>query len=141
MVGEQLAHALRALGEDGEHQVLNGEILVVQLFGGLFGKVQDLADLGRGIDLAAAAGDARELADESIDLREQTVTVDAHLAKEGSDQSAVLIEQGVEQMLACHILVAVFLRHVLRGLDGFQSLLRIFFSIHSSSPQIRVFYN
>ena len=31
-------------------------------------------------------------------------------------------------MLGGQILVAVFLRHVLRGLDGFQSLLRIFFS-------------
>ena len=70
MVGEQLAHALRALGEDGEHQVLNGEILVVQLFGGLFGKVQDLADLGRGIDLAAAAGDAGQLADQRVELGE-----------------------------------------------------------------------
>jgi len=70
MVGEQLAHALRALGEDGEHQVLNGKILVVQLFGGLFGKVQDLADLGRGVHLAAAAGDAGQIADQRVELGE-----------------------------------------------------------------------
>ena len=50
--------------------MLNGEILVVQLFGGLFGKVQDLADLGRGVHLAAAAGDAGQIADQCVELGE-----------------------------------------------------------------------
>ena len=56
---------------------------------------------------------------------------------------ALLDQDGglIGSLFGRYILVAVFLRHVLRGLDGFQSLLRIFFSIHSSSPQIRVFYN
>ncbi len=101
MVGEQLAHALRALGEDGEHQVLDRDVFVVQLFGSLLGKVQDLADLGRCIDLAAAAGDAGELPDQRVELGQKAVAIDAHLTEERPNESAVLIEQGVEQMFGC----------------------------------------
>ena len=42
---EQLLDVARSLGEDGEHQVLDGDIIVVQLLGGLFGKVQNFAGL------------------------------------------------------------------------------------------------
>ena len=52
------------------HQMLDGEIFVVQFFGGLFGEIQDLADLGRGVHLAAAAGDAGQIADQCVELGE-----------------------------------------------------------------------
>ena len=42
---EQLLDVARSLGEDSEHQVLDGDIIVVQLLGGLFGKVQNFAGL------------------------------------------------------------------------------------------------
>ena len=37
-------------------------------------------------------------------------------------------------MLGGQILVAVLLRHALRGLDGIQRFLGIFFSVHINSP-------
>ena len=42
---EQLLDVARSLGEDSEHQVLDGDIIVVQLLSGLFGKVQNFAGL------------------------------------------------------------------------------------------------
>ena len=42
---EQLLDVARSLGEDGEHQVLDGDIIVVQLLGGLFGEIQNFAGL------------------------------------------------------------------------------------------------
>ena len=45
MALEQLLDVARSLGEDGEHQVLDGDIIVVQLLGGLFGEIQNFAGL------------------------------------------------------------------------------------------------
>ena len=72
--------------------------------------------------------------DQRVQLGEQAVAVHAHLAEERRDESAVLIDKGIEQMLGGQILVAVLLRHALRGLDGVQRFLGIFFSVHINSP-------
>ena len=115
VVGEYFPHRRAALGEHAEHQVLNGDVLVPELFRGLFGKAEELGGLGRGVDLAVSAGDARELPYLGVQLAKHAVTVGAHLAQQRADEPAVLIDEGVEQVRRGQVLVAVLLRHGLRG--------------------------
>ena len=119
------------VGEDAEHQVLNGDIGVAAVFGLALGKIEDLARLGRGVHLAAAAGYLRQPVDSGVELAEHGVAVHAHAAEQGADQAAVGVDERIEQVLRREILVAVFLRHALRGLDGFNCLLGEFISVHS----------
>ena len=119
------------VGEDAEHQVLDGDIGVAAVFGLALGEIEDLARLGRGIHLAAAAGDLRQPVDSGVELTEHGVAVHAHASEQGADQAAVGVDERIEQVLRREILVAVFLRHALRGLDGFNCLLCEFISVHS----------
>ena len=119
------------VGEDAEHQVLDGDVGVAAGFGLALGEVEDLARFRRGVHLAAAAGDLRQLIDGGVQLTEHGVAVHAHAAEQGADQAAVGIDERIEQVLRREILVAVLLRHALGGLDGFNCLLGEFISVHS----------
>ena len=119
------------VGEDAEHQVLDGDIGVAAVFGLALGEIEDLARLGRGVHLAAAAGYLRQPVNGGVELAEHGVAVHAHAAEQGADQAAVGVDERIEQVLRREILVAVFLRHALRGLDGFNCLLCEFISVHS----------
>ena len=119
------------VGEDAEHQVLNGDIGVAAVFGLALGEIEDLARLGRGVHLTAAAGYLRQPVNGGVELTEYGVAVHAHAAEQSADQAAVGVDERIEQVLRHEILVAVFLRHALRGLDGFNCLLGEFISVHS----------
>ena len=138
VVGEQAAHGGAAVVEDAEHQVLNGDVAVAHLLGDLLGEAQYLAQLRRGIDLAAAAADAGQLAYLGVQLREQRVAVDAHPAEQRADEAAVLVDEGVEQVLARQVLVAVLLGHGLGGIYGFNRFLGVFFSVHGDNTSFRM---
>ena len=66
----------------------------------------------------------------AVQLREQTVAVNAHLAEQGGDEPAVLIDESIKQMLRGYIAVIVFLSHGLCGLDGFNGFLSVVLSVH-----------
>ena len=119
------------VGEDAEHQVLDGDVGVTAGLRLALGEVEDLARFRRGVHLAAAAGDFRQLIDGGVELTEHSVAVHAHAAEQGADQAAIGIDERIEQVLRREILVAVFLRHALGGLDGFDCLLGEFISVHS----------
>ena len=119
------------VGEDAEHQVLDGDVGVAAGLGLAIGEVKDLARFRRGVHIAAAAGDFRQLIDGGVQLAEHGVAVHAHAAEQGANQAAVGIDERIEQVLRREILVAVFLRHALGGLDGFNCLLGEFISVHS----------
>ena len=119
------------VGEDAEHQVLDGDVGVAAGFGLALGEIEDLARFRRGVHLAAAAGDLRQLVNGGVQLAEHGVAVHAHAAEQRTDQAAVGVNERIEQVLRREILVAVFLRHALGGLDGFDCLLREFISVHS----------
>ena len=95
------------------------------------GETEDLARFRRGVHLAVAAGDFRQLIDGGVELTEHSVAVHAHAAEQGADQAAVGVDERIEQVLRREILVAVLLRHALGGLDGFNCLLGEFISVHS----------
>ncbi len=119
------------VGEDAEHQVLDGDVGVAAGLGLALGEIEDLARFRRGVHLAAAAGDLRQLVNSGVQLAEHGVAVHAHAAEQRADQAAVGVNERIEQVLRREILVAVFLRHALGGLDGFDCLLREFISVHS----------
>ena len=119
------------VGEDAEHQVLDGDIGVAAVFGLTLGEIEDLSRLGRGVHLTAAAGDLRQPVDGGVELTEHGIAVHAHASEQRADQAAVGVDERIEQVLRREILVAVFLRHALRGLDGFNCLLGEFISVHS----------
>ena len=119
------------VGEDAEHQVLDGDVGAAAGLGLALGEIEDLARFRRGVHLAAAAGDLRQLVNGGVQLAEHGVAVHAHAAEQRTDQAAVGVNERIEQMLRREILVTVFLRHALGGLDGFDCLLREFISVHS----------
>ena len=137
VVGEYLAHRRAALGEHAEHQVLDGDVLVAQLLRRLLGKAQQLARLGGGVDLAAAAGDLGQLGDLGVQLTQHGVAVRTHLGEQRADEAAVLVDKGVEQVSRGEVLVLVLLSHRLSGVYGFNCLLSEFFSVHKRSPSFR----
>ena len=110
MVIKDALDIARRVLEDAEHDVLNGDEIILHVLRHALGEGEHLARLGGGIDLAARAGDAREVPDDGIELGEHGVAVDAHARKERADQAAVLIDEGIEQMLRGDILIAVLLR-------------------------------
>ena len=98
----------------------------------LFGGGEDAAELGGHVDLAAVAADLGKRRYRAVKLRKHRVAVNAHALEEGGDEAAVLIDEGVEQMLRGDIAVAVLLRHGLRGLHRFDSFLSEILSVHKT---------
>ena len=91
----------------------------------------DAAEIGGHVDLAAVAADLGQRGDGAVKLRKHRVAVNAHALKQGGDEPAVLIDEGVEQMLRGDIAVAVLLRHGLCGLHRFDSFLSEILSVHN----------
>ena len=131
VVGEDALCRGGAGGEDADHQVFDGEVLVAHGLCGLFGGGEDAAELGGHVDLAAVAADLGQRGDSAVKLRKHRVAVNAHALKQGGDEPAVLIDEGVEQMLRGDIAVAVLLRHGLCGLHRFDGFLSEILSVHN----------
>lgn len=87
--------AAGAGGEDADHQVFDGEVLVAHGLCGLFGGGEDAAELGGHVDLAAVAADLGQRGDGAVKLRKHRVAVNAHALEEGGDEAAVLIDEGI----------------------------------------------
>ena len=114
--------------EYADHKMLNRNIFVVHALCRLFGGADNAVGLRREIHLAA--GNLRESSNIRIKLAENGVAVNAHLAEQGGDEPAVLIEQRVEQMLGDERLVVVLSCYVLRVLYCLNGLLSIVLSVH-----------
>ena len=111
VVLEQLLELGAALGKDAQHQMLHGDILVMELFRRALCHGDDLAGLRRGIDFTAAAGDPGQLVDHSLEFRLQSAAVHAHPLEQRAHQAAVLLQQGQQQMLRGQILILSLLGH------------------------------
>ena len=108
--------------------MFNRNIFVVHALCRLFGGADNAVGLRREIHLAA--GNLGESGNIRIKLAENSVAVNAHLAEQGGDEPAVLIEQRVEQMLGDERLVVVLSCYVLRVLYCLNGLLSIVLSVH-----------
>ena len=58
---------------------------------------------------------------------------DAHLSQQGGNQTAVLVDQGIEQVLRRDVVVSVFKGHGLGSLDGLKAFLGQVLCIHMSN--------
>ena len=114
--------------EYADHNMLNRNIFVVHALCRLFGGANNAVGLRREIHLAT--GNLGESGNIRIKLAENSVAVNAHLAEQGGDEPAVLIEQRVEQMLGDERLVVVLSCYVLRVLYCLNGLLSIVLSVH-----------
>ena len=135
MVGENTLDRRRGGGEDADHQMLDGDVLVAHRFGGFLGGIDGAVALRGEIHLAHIA-DLRQRGDGGIELGEDGVAVHLHFAEQGRDQPAVLIDESIEKMLGGDIVVAVFLRHGFGGADRVQTFLGEFFSVHENPSLI-----
>ena len=125
-------------GEEADHQMLDGDVLVAHAFGGLFRGVEHAVALGREIDLRPFP-DLRQRGDRGVELGEQLVAVHAHPAEQRGDQPPVLVDERVEQMLRHHAAVAALLRHGSGGVDRLKAFLRKILSVHSEHPHSIVY--
>ena len=130
MVGENPLDGRRLVCEDPNHQVFDRDIFVSHALRGLLRRAENPVRFRRQIDLRAPA-DFRQLADCRIQLRQNLVVVCSHLLKQRCDQTAVLIQQSIKNVFGSDILIAVFLRHILCGLDGFNGFLCKIVRVHS----------
>ena len=112
--------------------MLDGQILIAQALCRFFGRVHDALCLTRKVDIIVA-GDLGHALYRRVELREHRVAVNAHFAQQRRDKSAVLIDEGVQQMLRAYILIVVFHRHGFGGLDHFKCLLGEVLCIHKNT--------
>ena len=133
VVRENALDGRRRRGEDADHQVLDRDVGVAHRLGRLFGRSDDAAGLRGEIGIAGAA-DLRQGGNGAVQLGQHRVAVNAHLAEQGGDQTAVLIDERVEQMLGHDIVVSVFECHGLCRLDGLQAFLSQVLRIHVVRP-------
>ena len=119
-------------GEDADHDVLDGKVLVAQALCRFLGSVHDALGLAGKIDVIVA-GDLGHGVYGRVELGEHRVAVNAHLAKQRRDKTAVLIYERIEHMLRGYILIIVLHRHGFCGLEHFESFLSEVLCIHKNT--------
>ena len=129
VVGENALYRGRRRGKDADHQMLHGDVLIAHGLGGLLGGVDGAAGLVGGVDLGLTAH-LRELGNGGVQLGQDLVAVRAQPFEDGLDRAAVLVDQGVEQMLGHDEVIAVLLCHGLRGLQSLDGILRVIVFVH-----------
>ena len=99
----------------------------------LLGSVERLIQGLGNIDLVglpSAAADLGQCAHRAGDSRNKAVHGNAHAPHQLTDKAILLLEQGQQQMGLSNLLIAVFHRHTLGGLDGLQRFLCKLIEIH-----------
>ena len=132
---EHLPQRSRAFVQQGQHQMFHRHIAVAHFLCDLLGEIQGLADFRCSIHLGIAAGDLGQIADHGVQLSHKAILIHTHLPQKRTDKPAVLIHQSIQQMLRHHILILIFLGHLLGCADGVQCFLCIAIGIHCSSPR------
>ena len=122
----------RGRGKNADHDVLDGKILIAQTLCRFLGGVHNAIGFAREVDLIVA-GDLGHALDRRVKLGEHRIAVNAHLSQQRRDKAAVLINEGIQQMLGGNILIVVFHRHGFGGLDHFKCLLGEVLCIHKNT--------
>ena len=132
VIGEDPLDGCGGGGEDADHQMLHRDVGVSHGLGGLLGRGQDPVGLRRKIRVGGAAH-FRQGGNGGVKLCQHGVAVDAHLSQQGGNQTAVLVDQGIEQVLRRDVVVSVFEGHGLGSLDGLKAFLGQVLCIHMSN--------
>ena len=115
-----------------KEQMLNRNKVVLHLLCGMFRLIQGLLQIRSHIHAAgiASAGYPRQLFHCLTRLSFEIIRVNAHFCHKLGNQSAVLMQQGEQQMLLSHFCIAVLIVQRVCILDCFQRFLRKFLCIH-----------
>ena len=87
--------------EEGEQQVLGGDVLVLQGLRLAQGRLEDGVELGR--DVGRSALGAREGGEGPVQVGAEAADVRSHLAEGGRNDASLLLEQGLQQVLGRHL--------------------------------------
>ena len=141
---EQALDAVLGGIQQAQQQMLHGNELILHvirpILGGNEGLVQVIAD----IDFVRlpGAGDPGELAQLRLGSSLKALHGDVHFPQQLGNQSALLLQQGRQQMDLLQLLVIVPNRQILRALNSFLGFLRKVLKIHSdpSFPVLALSY-
>ena len=93
--------------EQCQEEVFDGDVFVLERLGLVLGLDQDAVERGPGMRLIAAAGHFGQALHLAVEAVAQGVDVQAGLPEDGGDDAAVLLEQGLQQVFALDLLLAV----------------------------------
>ena len=123
---ELAQHARRvavALVGDGDEQVLDADVLVLQALGLGVRGLEHLDDARGGVDLHDVVGELRRLRERVGDARREGADVDVHGGEDAAGESVVMLEQREEDVLDVPLGVALRAHHLLGGCEHFLCLL------------------
>ena len=132
---------LAALVEEGDDEVLHGDVVVLEPLRLALGRVEQAGQplghehLARG---CAGAGDAGPPTEVGLDVGPQPVGIGARLAQQPGHEPVGLLEQGQQQVLAVHLGVAGPDGDGLRLLQRLLRLLGQSLRVHDAPPVRRV---
>ena len=127
-------HRVRVF-DQGQKQMLDGDIFVLHLLCDVFRAVQRRINGTRNIiliRLAARAGHARQLRQLRVHRSLKAFKRHAHLFQQLRHKAVFLLQKRGQQMDLLDLLVLVFNGQLLGGLNGLQRFLRIVLCVHSS---------
>ena len=102
--------------EQGEEQMLGGDVLVLEGFGFAQARLERRVELGR--DMGGRPLGAGKRGESAVDIGTEGRGRDADLAKRRRNHPAFLVEQGPQEMLGHHLGAVVLFGEGLRGAEG-----------------------
>ena len=130
---EYVLYLLRGVVEQGEHNVLHGNVFVPLRGRKPLSAGKYLVRHGRDVNLvgfSAASAHRGHLSYRGIEHREQFVRVRPRLFQQSGDKPAVLVHEGVKQVLRHNLHILVFYCNTLRRAESFQRLFSEFLCVH-----------
>ena len=122
------------LERERQQQALDGDVAVAGLFRDLLGLIEYPRERRCQIDLAsAAARDLRQLGESGLDRRERLARPAAGAVNQATGQPFGVVQQNLEQMLGCELLLALAQRERLGRLNEPAGAVREFLEIHNVS--------
>ena len=112
-----------ALLGDGDEEVLDADVLVLEALGLGVGGFEHLDDARRRVDLHDVVGELRRFRERVGDARGEGANVDAHGGEDASGEAVLVLEEGEEDVLDVPLGVALGADHLLRGCEDLLCLL------------------
>ena len=140
---EQITNRTGSRVDQRKEQMLNRNKIVLHLLCGMFCLIQGFLQIRGDVHAAgiASAGYTRQLFHCLTRLSFQIIRVNAHFCHKLGNQSAVLMQQGEQQMLLSHLCIAVLIVQRVCILDCFQRFLRKFLCIHGVTSLGQTMYH
>ena len=135
-IGQNLSGVAALVRRQRQQQPFDGDIAVAGLLAGLLGGIEDARQSRVEIDLPGpAAGNLRPLGKRRFGRRQRGARIAAGAIDQARGEPFRVVEQNLEQMLGCELLMSLALRERLGGLNETAAAVGIFLEIHFSLCQ------